>query len=580
MSWGTVSNVRATFNRGGGGSTQRSSRSRARLPSSKKLQGTPAIPSFPCPEPPLPLGSRFPAGCSSWACRSSCSSSGWWPERCVTRSSSSSWRCSSPCSSTRSSAALGRFVDPARACGCDRLPDLRCRCGTGDPRSRNRRGAADAPRQHTESTITLRSSPDALRETGATHDLARFQLWLDAHHLKRVRVEKQGQKFLDVDRDEGRREVHDEGAELGGGRRARRRRRCCSASCSSSSSRSTCCSTCSDLRRAVDRRFPPAPGIDAAHRADGAGARELREGTARAVADHRRELGHRHLGARHARADAERRQVRAALRRLGRHHRADPVRRAVARRGAARAVRARAASALGALGRAALPRHPAARGPRRRAEGDGPLAAAASAARDLRPARRRRDLRLPGHPRRAAAARRRRARCGSSSPSASRSRAGRRTSRVADRGRARGRARRSPRRRSRGEPSAACARSASRGATATSRRSRRPTSSSSAGETVALVGPNGAGKSTLLALLAGALEPSEGVVEAHARVGWVPQRPAHYARLSARENLELFARLEGVRDARAAAQRLLERFSLPRDGRGRRASSRSATASG
>jgi ABC-2 type transport system ATP-binding protein len=87
----------------------------------------------------------------------------------------------------------------------------------------------------------------------------------------------------------------------------------------------------------------------------------------------------------------------------------------------------------------------------------------------------------------------------------------------------------------------------------------------SAGETVALVGPNGAGKSTLLALLAGALEPSEGIVETHARVGWVPQRPAHYARLSARENLELFARLEGVRDARATAEELLARFSLPTD---------------
>ena len=32
--------------------------------------------------------------------------------------------------------------------------------------------------------------------TGATQDLARLQHWLDKHHLKRIKVQKQGQKFL------------------------------------------------------------------------------------------------------------------------------------------------------------------------------------------------------------------------------------------------------------------------------------------------------------------------------------------------------------------------------------------------
>ena len=67
-----------------------------------------------------------------------------------------------------------------------------------------------------------------------------------------------------------------------------------------------------------------------------------------------------------------------------------------------------------------------------------------------------------------------------------------------------------------------------------------------AGEAVAFVGPNGAGKTTLLSVLAGALDPSEGRVERAARAGWAPQRPALYGKLTPRENVELFARLEGV----------------------------------
>jgi ABC-2 type transport system ATP-binding protein len=86
-----------------------------------------------------------------------------------------------------------------------------------------------------------------------------------------------------------------------------------------------------------------------------------------------------------------------------------------------------------------------------------------------------------------------------------------------------------------------------------------------AGEALALVGPNGAGKSTLLSMLAGALEPSSGLIERRKgiRVGWAPQRPAQYGRLSARENLELFARLEGEPEPDEAARRLLAAFELP-----------------
>ena len=44
-------------------------------------------------------------------------------------------------------------------------------------------------------------------------------------------------------------------------------------------------------------------------------------------------------------------------------------------------------------------------------------------------------------------------------------------------------------------------------------------------------------------ILAGALKPSSGTVTA-GRVGWVPQQPALYSKLSVAENLRLFARLE------------------------------------
>jgi ABC-type multidrug transport system ATPase subunit len=47
----------------------------------------------------------------------------------------------------------------------------------------------------------------------------------------------------------------------------------------------------------------------------------------------------------------------------------------------------------------------------------------------------------------------------------------------------------------------------------------------------------------------------------------VPQQQAHYARLSPRENLELFARLEGLADAATIADRFIALLELPDDGR-------------
>ena len=76
-------------------------------------------------------------------------------------------------------------------------------------------------------------------------------------------------------------------------------------------------------------------------------------------------------------------------------------------------------------------------------------------------------------------------------------------------------------------------------------------------------GPNGAGKTTLLSILAGIQRPSAGSVSRDPReVGWVPQQPALYSKLSVAENLALFARLERVADPDAAVERMLEQTGL------------------
>ena len=86
-----------------------------------------------------------------------------------------------------------------------------------------------------------------------------------------------------------------------------------------------------------------------------------------------------------------------------------------------------------------------------------------------------------------------------------------------------------------------------------------------AGELIALIGANGAGKTTLLSILAGVQRADAGEITGLASettVGWVPQQPAVYSKLSVLENLHLFARLEKLPDPDAAAQSMLVQIGL------------------
>jgi ABC-2 type transport system ATP-binding protein len=86
-----------------------------------------------------------------------------------------------------------------------------------------------------------------------------------------------------------------------------------------------------------------------------------------------------------------------------------------------------------------------------------------------------------------------------------------------------------------------------------------------AGELVAIVGPNGAGKTTLLSIIAGVQSASAGTVSGPgtgSAIGWAPQQPAVYTKLTVAENLKLFARLEEVADPDGAVARMLEQTGL------------------
>ncbi len=94
------------------------------------------------------------------------------------------------------------------------------------------------------------------------------------------------------------------------------------------------------------------------------------------------------------------------------------------------------------------------------------------------------------------------------------------------------------------------------------------------GELLALLGPNGAGKTTTLRLLLGLISPTSGRVwiagepmtparhDLRRRIGYLPETPGFWERLSALQNLEIYARLYGVPDPRRRAMALLETFGL------------------
>lgn len=78
------------------------------------------------------------------------------------------------------------------------------------------------------------------------------------------------------------------------------------------------------------------------------------------------------------------------------------------------------------------------------------------------------------------------------------------------------------------------------------------------GEVVGLVGANGSGKSTLMQIVVGALPADAGTVDVHGSLGYCPQRPVVFDRLTCTEHFELFGVAYGLtRDERLREQERL-----------------------
>jgi ABC-2 type transport system ATP-binding protein len=88
----------------------------------------------------------------------------------------------------------------------------------------------------------------------------------------------------------------------------------------------------------------------------------------------------------------------------------------------------------------------------------------------------------------------------------------------------------------------------------------------SAGEVVGLVGENGSGKSTLMKILVGALAPDAGTVARSGRLGYCPQEPLVYPRLTCDEHFDLFAHAYAMSRPAAQASRdaIYEAFGFSR----------------